>query len=111
MNTEIIRIAFDTPSAGWIAKPLEAWETDEAIICIFQLSPPEGMAAQVITKIESTMRIPASAKPKRLVAIGKTWNWTPGGKIEFPKDIQLFQSSLSAIANRIEIQETDAPER
>lgn len=111
IEMETIQLALNTPSAGWTASPIEAWETETTLFCLFQLAPPKGMAAQVISKIESRMSIPLSTKPKRLVVFGKTWNWGSSADIEFPKNRQTFQSSLSSNAKRIEIKTLDADER
>lgn len=108
---ETIHLGLDTPSAGWTVDAVEAWETEEAIYCVFQLMPPQGMAAQVISRVESKMQIPASTKLKRLVVLGKTWNWSSNADIDFPNDQESFRSSISAKATRIEIQSPDASER
>ncbi len=104
---ESIRLIMDTPAAGWSAAPVEAWETDETIYCVFQLTPPKGMAAQVITTIESGLKLPASPKPKKIVALGKTWNWNPSPSIEFPKSLDAFKATLPDNAKRIETQPLD----
>lgn len=103
MAKEEVTLEMDTPSAGWSAEPLEAWETNEAIYCLFQLSPPKGMAAQVITKIDSSLRLPKSEKMKKLVVLGKTWNWSPSESIAFPESRDAFLASLPDNASRIEI--------
>lgn len=107
MAKDIIALKMDTPSAGWIAEPLEAWETSDTLFCVFQLSPPEGMAAQVITTIESKMRLPESEKPKKIVVLGKTWNWSPSESISFPESRESFLASLPENASRVEIERNE----
>ena len=101
---ETVELAFDVPSAGWSLSPLEAWESDDAIHCLFQLTPPEGMAASVISKVRASMRIPQSTKPKRRIVFGKTWNWGSEAEIEFAKDLDSFRADLSSRAKRLEIE-------
>ena len=108
---EPIRIAVDAPSAGWTLQPLEAWETEDKVYCLFQLSPPAGLAAQVITPLDSGMRIPATAKPIKRVLIGKTWNWGSQAEIDYPESLQHFHSSLPQGAKRLEIKPLHAAER
>ncbi len=107
MEKEVITLRLDTPSAGWSAEPLEAWKTDETIYCLFQLSPPDGMAAQVITTIESGMQLPRSEKAKKLVVLGKTWNWSSSDSIAFPESREGFLASLPDDASRIEIDQNE----
>ena len=104
---DVITLKIDTPSAGWRAEPLEAWETTDTLFCLFQLSPPEGMAAQVISKIESKMRLPESEKPKKIVVLGKTWNWSPSESISFPESRDAFLDSLPEDASRVEIERNE----
>ena len=107
MAKDVIVLQMDTPSAGWIAEPLEAWETNDTLFCVFQLSPPEGMAAQFITTIESKMRLPESEKPKKIVVLGKTWNWSPSESISFPESREYFLAFLPENASRVEIERNE----
>jgi hypothetical protein len=111
MKMESIRLSLDTPAAGWTVNPIEAWETDETIFCLFQLAPPEGMAAQVISKIESEMLIPSSTKTKRLVVLGKSWKWGADPNIDFHEHRDSFRNSIPESATRIDFQRPDASER
>jgi hypothetical protein len=104
---EVIKLRLDAPSAGWNAEPLEAWETNDTLFCLFQLSPPDGMAAQVITTIESKMRLPESEKAKQIVVLGKTWNWSPSEPIAFPESRESFLASLPENASRVEIERNE----
>jgi len=103
IQSETITVQLDTPSAGWKLAPLEAWETDEAIYCLFQLSPPQGMSAQVITSIVSEMQLPASEKLKKRVVLGKTWKWSSGDDIEFPKSLEAFKERLDNGARSVDL--------
>ena len=94
IQSETTTVQLDTPSAGWQLAPLEAWETDEAIYCLFQLSPPQGLSAQVITSIVSEMQLPASEKLKKRVVLGKTWNWSSASDVEFPNSLEAFKEQL-----------------
>lgn len=107
MAKDVITLRLDTPSAGWTAEPLEAWETNDILFCLFQLSPPKGMAAQVITTIESKMRLPESEKPKKIVVLGKTWNWMPSESIAFPESRKAFLALLPENASRVEIERNE----
>ena len=102
-SMETLTLRMDTPSAGWSAEPLEAWETSDTLFCLFQLSPPKGMAAQVITTIESKIHLPNTEKAKKIVVLGKTWNWSPSESISFPKSRDAFLGSLPDNASRVEI--------
>jgi len=103
IQSETITVQLDTPSAGWQLAPLEAWETDEAIYCLFQLSPPQGMSAQVITSIVSEMQLPASEKLKKRVILGKTWKWSSDSNIEFPKSLEAFKEQLGEGARSVDL--------
>ncbi len=100
---ETVTLKLDTPSSGWNAHPTGAWDTDNAIYCLFQLKPPNGMSAQVITTIVSDMQLPRSPKPKKVVVIGKTWKWSSNEAIEYSDSLQSFMSKLPKNASRIEI--------
>ena len=100
---DTVILELDTPSAGWTAQPVEAWATQDRMYCLFQLHPPEGMAAQVITRIQSRMRAPKSGLPKQLVVFGKTWNWSSNPDIVFPESRAAFFESLPESASLIEI--------
>ncbi len=108
VEKETVSLRMDTPSAGWTLAPLEAWETGKAVYCLFQLTPPQGMSAQVISSVVSAMQIPASEKPKKRVVLGKTWNWSSQHDIEFPESLQGFRSQLTNEAKRVELLPPDA---
>ena len=103
IQSETTTVQLDTPSAGWKLAPLEAWETDEALYCLFQLSPPHGMSAQVITSIVSEMQLPASEKLKKCVVLGKTWNWSSASDIEFPNSLEAFKEQLGEGARSVDL--------
>ncbi len=107
-SAERIVLSMDSPSAGWTATPMEAWETHESVYCLFQLTPPSGMAAQVITKVESEMNVASTGKPAKIAVLGKSWNWSPSGAIEFPPSYEAFKNALPADASRIDILASDA---
>jgi len=65
------------------------------------------MAAQVITTIESQMRLPESEKPKKIVVLGKTWNWMPSESIAFPESRKAFLALLPENASRVEIERNE----
>ncbi len=100
---ETITLRLDTPSAGWKLAPLEAWETDKTILCLFQLTPPEGMSAQVITSIASEMQLSPSKKPKTRVVLGKTWKWSSESDIQFPNSYEAFKKQLGKAARSVEL--------
>ena len=104
MAKDVITLKMDTPSAGWRAEPLEAWETTDTLFCLFQLSPPEGMAAQVIATIESKMRLTHTGKTRKIIVLGKTWKWSPSEAISFPESRDAFLDSLPKDASRVEIE-------
>jgi len=108
IEKETVTLQLDTPSASWTAEPLEAWETDNTLYCVFQLYPPEGMSAQVISSVASEMHLPASSKPKKFVALGKTWKWSSGKDIAFPESLQSFRNQLPKGAKRVELLAPDA---
>ncbi len=96
-------IEITTPSAGWGLRAIQAYESKEAIICLFQLDPPKGMSAQVISKVQVGIKLPAVGKPMKPFVLGKTWSWDSNPEItfiDFPEDI----APLLANANPIEIQ-------
>ena len=103
IQSETTTVQLDTPSAGWQLAPLEAWETDEAIYCLFQLSPPPKRSAQVISSIVSEMQLPASEKLKKRVVLGKTWNWSSASDIEFPISLEAFKEQLGEGARGVDL--------
>ena len=103
IQSETTKILLDTPSAGWQLAPLEAWETDEAIYCLFQLNPPQGLSAQVITSIVSEMQLPASEKLKKHVVLGKTWNWSSDSDVEFLNSLEAFKEQLGEGARIVDL--------
>ncbi len=108
VEKETISLRMDTPSAGWTLAPLEVWETEQSVYCLFQLTPPQGMSAQVISSVVSEMQIPATEKPKKRVVLGKTWRWSSPNDIEFPESLQGFRSRLPKGAKRVEFLPPDA---
>ena len=103
IQSETTTVLLDTPSASWQLAPLEAWETDEAIYCLFQLSPPPKRSAQVISSIVSEMQLPASEKLKKRVVLGKTWNWSSASDIEFPNSLEVFKEQLGEGARSVDL--------
>jgi hypothetical protein len=91
---------FQTPTPGWTITPISAYQVGDEIWCIHQLTPPEGMVAQVISKIEGSITLllpapePNSAPTIRHYILGKTWNWNSDPKL-------IFLKSLDGIADQL----------
>ena len=80
-------LTLTVPTAGWTVAPNGAYLVGDEIWTLYQLTPPAGMAAQVIERATCSQefRGPADAKIKRVV-FGKTWNWNSNPEIHFPSD-------------------------
>ncbi len=103
-NTSFVRnkTELTTPSAGWTLKYKELYESEKALICILQLEPPQGMAAQVISKVEATVMVPDSKKPIEKYVLGKTWSWESDPNVNFI-DSKEEIAKLLAKAKRLEV--------
>ena len=62
------------------------------------------MAAQVISSIESSIRIEKSDKPQRFSVLGKSWAWGDRSDLDFPKDLASFRSALSSKARKLDFE-------
>jgi zinc protease len=91
-------LSFDAPTPGWKLAPQAAYQVGDEIWCIHQLTPPEGMVAQVISKIEGSITLllpaPDPTPTIRHYILGKTWNWNSDPKL-------IFLKSLDGIADQL----------
>jgi len=91
-------LSFDAPTPGWTITPISAYQVGDEIWCIHQLTPPEGMVAQVISKIEGsiTLLLPAldSTPTIHHYILGKTWNWNSDPKLIFLKTLDDIADQL-----------------
>ena len=86
-------LSFDVPTPGWKLSPVFAYQVGDEIWCIHQLTPSDGMVAQVISKLEGSITLffptpnPDPTPTIRHYILGKTWNWNSDPKLFFLKSI------------------------
>lgn len=95
------KIEITAPSAGWQIRPKAVYETPDAIVCLFELERPKGMAAQVISKIQTMVAVPNTGKPIKRFVLGKTWNWNSDPEVAFIDSVDEIAKLLES-AKRID---------
>lgn len=93
-KVQTVSLSFDTPSAGWSLEPVSAHRVQDEHWVIFELSPPEGMAAQVISEVSATAEFAGADLPIRSFVLGKTWNWDSETDATFIESIDEIQETL-----------------
>ena len=89
-----------TPTPGWSIAPISAYQVGDEIYCTHQLTPPDGMVAQVISKLEGSITLllpkpaPNSAPTVSHYILGKTWNWNSDPKLTFLKSLDEIADQL-----------------
>ena len=90
-----VTLDLQTPTSGWSLEIQHAWlDPDGQIICLSQLTPPAGMAAQVISQVHATAILETAEKPIRHYILGKTWNWNSDPDVSFIETIEQIQKEL-----------------
>lgn len=90
-----IPLTLKTPSAGWSLKAERAFQTKGGqVICIWQLTRPEGMASQVISSIEGAVTLPTVTGAIHHFVLGKTWGWDANPHVTFIDSIDQIQQEI-----------------
>jgi len=92
-------LSITAPSAGWSFESVEAYRVDDrAVWIVCRLRPPQGMAAQVISTLEKTLRLPHTKLPRRVFVIGKTWNWEADDGVQYVESRDAIADTLRKAA-------------
>jgi hypothetical protein len=78
-----VRLAVQTPDAGWRLRIERIIELDRAVWILAQLKREPGPAAQMISTAEAVVPISLPAKALRIFVAGKTWTWRNEEPYEF----------------------------
>ncbi len=97
LSQQEIHLAIQTPSAGWSIKPVAVYATETDILCVSQLTPPEGMSASMISEIElsATVTEPSQPKPIHHYVLGKTWKWGSIPEVTFIDSLEEIKEALA----------------
>jgi hypothetical protein len=103
---ERVELSVLTPDAGWEFRVREVRETPTEVWVWAELQRRDGMAAQVITTVTTTVELPAN-KTRRVFVTGKTWGWENDEPYEFvteqppwPSDAGTPQAGAESPATR-----------
>lgn len=90
-------ISISTPSAGWNIEIIGLYRTQRNYICVSKLSPPEGMAASVISEVELSFSLkkPTQPLPFRHYVLGKTWKWNANPEVTFIDSLDEIKDALA----------------
>jgi len=86
-------IAVTVPDAGWRLRVERVVELDAEVWVLAQLRREPVMAAQAISKSETTIPVALPEKKLRVLVAGKTWAWANEEPYE-------FVTSLDDVARR-----------
>lgn len=78
-----IEVRLDTPDAGWRIAIREIHRTEERLLVVSELHRKGDMAAQVISTVSDSHKLPVEAVddlPVHHFIAGKTWNWSNDDK-------------------------------
>ena len=93
-----LTFTLQTPTPGWTIAPLAAYRVHGEHWCIHQLTPPEGMTAQMISKATSTISFVdefSGKTPARHYVRGKTWAWNSNPEITYIDSIDSLKEALA----------------
>lgn len=88
-------LTLTTPTAGWSLQTTAAYRVSQEIWVIHQLTPPEGMAAQVISEATTSVKIAAEPHPLRHFVLGKTWAWKSNPELTFIHSLDELKEPLA----------------
>lgn len=88
-----ITVSLEAPSPLWKLTIQEVYQGTERLFVVAKLVKRDGMGAQVITKLEDSVTLPAPHLPVHVFLLGKTWNWqTPDSMRSFANREDLDQA-------------------
>lgn len=95
-NKQTISVRLDTPDAGWSISIDQIYNTGESIVVISSLVSKGEAAAQVITTVSDTVKVPNNepSLPVRHYILGKTWNWGASPEYTFIESMEAFGNAL-----------------
>lgn len=94
-------LTIDTPTPGWKLDTLFIYLVEDELWCLHQLTPPEGMVAQMLSSVstEFTFVPPSSSDfPLKHFVVGKTWNWKGNPEVTFLDTFESIQPELEGAA-------------
>lgn len=79
-NQQDIMVRIDSPDPSWSIQIQSVYQQGERWIVVSELTQSQAPAAQVITTLSDSVRIPAASElPVEHLILGKTWDW---GQVE-----------------------------
>ena len=98
-NKQTISVRLDTPDAGWAITIDQIYNTGESLVVISSLKNEAETAAQVITTVSDTVKIPNTEPPLpiRHYILGKTWNWGASPDYTFIESMDTFGTALDGV--------------
>lgn len=91
-------LTLDTPTPGWELESLFLYQVGGELWALHQLTPPDGMVAQMLSTTSTTFRFtpPSEPLPKiRHFVTGKTWNWNGNPEVTFLDSFDEIRDELS----------------
>jgi hypothetical protein len=81
-----LRLELTAPEGGWSLQIEEIRSDDRGLIGYARLTPPDGLAAQVLTEVSAEVKAPLPDGPVRWVVVGKTWRWGQDDNVKHVKE-------------------------
>lgn len=91
------RLTLDTPTPGWALESLFLYQVGDELWALHQLTPPDGMVAQMLSTTSTTFRFtpPSEPLPKiRHFVTGKTWKWQSNPEVTFLDSFDEIRADL-----------------
>ena len=92
-----LEIGFQTPTPAWTLTPVAVYQVGSEHWCFFQLTPPEGMVAQVISTVSCAFGFESESTdlPAKHFVLGKTWSWDSNPEITFIDSMDSLKDALA----------------
>jgi hypothetical protein len=88
MKKHELKVTFATPTPGFVATITEARVVGNELWVKVDLTPPDGVVPQVISKVTAEKTVEAADLPVKYAVFGKTWKWKNEEKdITFADDV------------------------
>lgn len=88
MKKHDLKVTFATPTPGFVATITEARVVGKELWVKVDLTPPDGIVRQVMSKVTAEKAVEAPDLPVKYAVFGKTWKWKNEEKdITFADDI------------------------
>jgi hypothetical protein len=85
-ETRTFSMSVTVPTAAYKLRIVRVYKNGKTPVVVAKLTPPEGFAAEVISKAKDKVSVSAPAGAPQYVVLGKTWNWENDEPYSFPSE-------------------------